>query len=131
MRDWKTTSHALVARLLELEAAPIRLAHTPADGGIVGDPYARGFLESVDALIGNLRDFDAESPEALITTMIMACETQAQCMPSYVRRGPDGSWLPGSPYDQGKVDGALKIKSILNGLAAHMVAVSMADNPEP
>lgn len=43
-------------------------------------------------------------------------KAQAERMPDYVMRGPDGTWLPGSPYDQGYCEGALASEAAILAL---------------
>lgn len=113
MRGWKTMSEALVERLIDLAAEPMRAAHDPGNGAVVGDPFARGYLESVDACRAAVSAAQDATPEAFAARMIAACEALADVMPAYVRFDKDGGWSPGSPYDEGRLEGAARIRAIL------------------
>lgn len=96
----------LLASHLEASALPMRSLHTPGPDAVIGDPHARGYLESVTACVCGIEGLIPDTVEELLTEAKVICENQKESMPSYVKISPEGQWRPGSPYDEGKVEGA-------------------------
>jgi hypothetical protein len=113
MTNPMTITRLLMSALIEADMAPMRSKNTPSRDGTIGDPYARGYLESADACLLAITEIGAENPDAFIERIIEQCQKLSEVCPSYVQRGPDGTWLPGSPYDHGRVDGALKVRKLI------------------
>ncbi len=116
MTESMTTLRGMAAALINSTVADMRKAHSPESGGIIGDPYARGYLEAADACLQAVDETSCAKPEDFPGVLADRCRQVAEACPAYAQIGPDGTWLPGSPYDQGRVDGALRIRDALTSM---------------
>ncbi len=101
----------MAASLIEASVREMRNAHpTTGQDGHIGSPYTRGYLDAADACLQAVDETSCARPEDLPARLAERCQEIADQRPCYAKIGPDGSWLPGSPYDQGRIDGALRIR---------------------
>jgi hypothetical protein len=111
-----TTIRGMAAEIIKAKTEDMRKSYPAGPGGIVGDPYARGYLEAADACLQAVDETSCAMPEDLPGRLADRCQEIAAACPAYVKVGPDGTWLPGSPYDQGRVDCALRIRDAFTAL---------------
>lgn len=99
----------LLASHLEASALPMHSLHAPSPDNVFGTPFAHGFRESVSACVAGIESLSSDTVDELLTDAQVICEKQKDCLPLYVKIGPDGQWAPGSPYDEGKVEGVIEM----------------------
>lgn len=96
----------MLGSLLQTAVMPMRSMHTAHTDVGMGDPYARGYLQTVDQCEAEIEMLTSDTIEELLFEAKELCENKAKSLPAYGVRAPDGTWSPGSPFDKGVSDAA-------------------------